>query len=92
MRQLSASIFTAMNVTPQIKNMTAKILREKLANDKFDKNASNIFTSLRNSKAFWNKPRNDINCMVKYYGVPTWFVTISPSEYAWDDLEKYLKR
>lgn len=91
MRAISASIFTALNVTPFVKNMTAKALKEKLANKEFDKNASNIFNSLRNSKAFWNRPRNDINCMVKYYGPATWFLTISPSEYNWDDLEKYLR-
>lgn len=71
--------------------MTVKNLKDKLANKEFHVNACNIFTRLRNSKPFWNNPRNDINCMIQHYGPATWFLTFSPSEYHWEDLDKYLR-
>lgn len=89
--QMISGIYTTLNTVTHVKNMTVGILKEKLANKEFDTNASSIFNRLRNSSAFWNKPRNDINCMVRNYGPATWFLTFSPSEYDWEDLGKYLR-
>ena len=38
------------------------------------------------------RPRNDFNCMTFYYGPATWFLTLSPSEWAWNDLDEYLHK
>lgn len=89
--QIRSGIYTTMNTAANVKNMTVQLLKSKLDNKEFDANASNIFSRLRNSSAFWKRPRNDINCMVRNYGPATWFLTISPSEYHWEDLGQYLR-
>lgn len=69
--QISSGIYTTMNTVSSVKNMTVNLLKAKLENKEFDINACNIFTRLRNSIAFWSKPRNDINCMTRNYGPAT---------------------
>ena len=38
------------------------------------------------------RPRNELNCMSFYYGPATWYLTLSLSEWAWEDLGKYLRK
>ena len=50
-----------------------------------------MFSRLRNTEQFRKIPRNKLNCMVNYYGSPTWFVTLSPAEGLWPELIQYLR-
>lgn len=75
LRQLSAGIFYKLNVT----------------NQNLEGDLQAIFSRLRNAEQFWKKPRSDIICMTKNYGPATWFWTMSPSEWTWDDLGHYIK-
>ena len=59
------------------------LFKEELEND-----MSTVFSRLRNTKQFWRIPRNNLNCMVDYYGALTWFLTLSPAEWLWPDLNK----
>ena len=45
---------------------------------------------LRNTQAFWKIRRNDLNAMIDNYDPATFFITLSPSEYHWDDLHEFL--
>lgn len=40
---------------------------------------------------FWSKARNDIHCMIRHYGPASWFVTISPAKWLWEDLAAYVR-
>ena len=50
-----------------------------------------IFSRLHNSEQYWVHPRNDLNCMVFHYGPATWFLTLSPGEWLWEDFGAYLR-
>jgi len=56
-----------------------------------ESNLNTIFSTLRNTEQYWRKPRNDLNCMIQHYGPTTWFLTLSPSEWLWDDLGQYIR-
>ncbi|CAG5021561.1 unnamed protein product [Parnassius apollo] len=62
-----------------------------LNKDELEGDLTAIFGRLRNTEQFWNKPRNDVICMTQYYRPATWFLTMSPSEWMWDDLGEYLR-
>lgn len=47
-----------------------------------------MFSSLRNTEQYWRKSRSDLNCMTLHYGPATWFLTLKPSEWLWDDLRE----
>lgn len=61
-----------------------------IASKELEGNLSTIFSRLRNTEQFWSLPRNNLNCMTSNYGPATFFLTLSPSEYHWDDLNEYL--
>ncbi|KAI5708114.1 hypothetical protein M8J77_016620 [Diaphorina citri] len=46
---------------------------------------------LRNTEQYWKQSRSDIVCMTRHYGPATRFLTLSPSEWMWNDLGDYIK-
>lgn len=87
-RQLNAGIFHKLNVTRNTKDLSAKKFMDMIQNNEIDDNLKTIFGRLRGTEQFWKKPRNDIFCMTNNYGPATFFLTLSPSEYHWEDLHK----
>lgn len=62
-----------------------------MSKELLESNLSTIFASLRNTDQYWRKPRNDLNCMTQHYGPATFFLTLSPSEWLWEDLGEYIR-
>lgn len=85
-RQLNAGIFHKLNTSKRATNLNAKQFKQMIENNEIEGNLSTIFSRLRGTEQFWKKPRNDIECMISHYGPATFFLTLSPSEYYWDDL------
>lgn len=92
MRQLNSGIFYKMNCANQRDKVTAEQYLQMLNNDKLEGDLTAIFGRLRNTEKFWKKPRNDVNCMTQNYGPATWFLTMSPSEWMWEDLGEYIRQ
>lgn len=55
-----------------------------------EQNLSTLFDRLRNTQRYWKIRRCDLNAMVDSYGPTTFFSTLNPSEYHWDDLHEFL--
>ncbi|XP_044742220.1 uncharacterized protein LOC123303484 [Chrysoperla carnea] len=91
LRQLSSGIYYNLNITKKNEKLTKETYLDLLQKDELEGDLSALFSRLRNTEQFWRKPRNDVVCMSKYYGPPTWFLTVSPSEWNWCDLEQYLR-
>lgn len=90
-RQLSCGIYHKMNVTnPRLRYTAAEYL-EAMSKELLESNLNTIFSTLRNTEQYWRKPRSDLNCMTQHYGPATWFLTLRPSEWLWDDLGEYLR-
>lgn len=80
-----------MNTVNQKQKITAEQYLQMLNNDELEGDLTAIFARLRNTEQYWKRTRNDVNCMTHtYYGPVTWFLTMSPSEWLWDDLKEYL--
>jgi len=90
-RQLRRGIYHKMNVTNLRDRYTASEYLEAIQKDLLESNLSTIFSTLRNTEQYWRKPRSDLNCMTQHYGPATWFLTLSPSEWLWDDLGEYIR-
>ena len=91
LRQINSGIFYKINCVNQRQKITAEQYFEMLNKDELEGDLTAIFGRLRNTEQFWKKPRNDVNCMTQHYGPATWFLTISPAEWMWDDLGEYLR-
>ena len=72
--------------------LTAERYIKMLENEELEGDLCSVFARLRNSEQYWMHPRNELNCMSFYYGPATWYLTLSPSEWAWEDLGKYLRK
>ena len=91
-RQINAGIFHKLKILHPHEKMTAARYLEKIQDQELEGNLTSIFSRLRNSQQFWIKPRNNLNAMTLHYGPATWFLTLSPAEWAWDDLGEYLRK
>ena len=86
-RQLSSGIYHKLKIIRPHEKITAVRYLDMIQNEEIE---GDLTSRLRNSEQFWIRPRNDLNCMTLYYGPATWFLTLSPSEWAWNDLGEYL--
>ena len=91
-RQLSNGIYHKLKILRPKDKLTMGRYLDMLSNDEIEADLTSIFSRLRNSEQYWIKPRNDLNCMTMYYGPATWFLTLSPSEWAWDEMGDYLHK
>ena len=92
MRQLGSGIYHKLKIIRPHERLTAARYLDMLQNEEIEGNLTSIFSRLRNSEQYWIKPRNDLNCMTLYYGPATWFLTLSPSEWTWNDMGEYLHK
>ena len=53
---------------------------------------STIFQQMRGSKQYWFLRRSEVMCMVREYGSPTLFLTLSCAEYDSLDIATYLRK
>ena len=81
-----------MNVTNPRDRYTAIEYLEALNNEVLESDLSTIFSTLRNTEQFWRTPRSNLNCMTQHYGPATWFLTLSPSEWLWEELGEYIRK
>jgi len=63
-----------------------------MSKDLLESNLSTIFSTLRNTEQYWRRPRSDLKYMAQHYGPAIWFLTLSPSEWLWEDLGAYIRR
>ncbi|XP_036140876.1 uncharacterized protein LOC118644972 [Monomorium pharaonis] len=80
-----------MNITDPRSRYTAAEYLDAMSKDALESNLNTIFSSLRNTEQYWRQPRNDLDCMTRHYGPATWFITLSPSEWLWDNLGDYIR-
>ena len=93
MRQIrvASGIYHKLKVTRPKEKLTAAQCLQLLSRDELEGNLTTIFSRIRNSEQYWIRPRNDLNCMTFHFGPATWFMTLSPGEWLWEDLGAYLR-
>ena len=72
---------TAEQVIYDIENGSERI------NSMIDKdNAKRFLSDIRTSPEYWFKKKKEVFAMIRQFGVPTFFVTLSPAELEWPEL------
>lgn len=49
-----------------------------------------VFEQMRGTSEYWDRRNKELQCMVRELGPFTFFVTLSPAEYDWEDMERIL--
>ena len=92
LRQINSGIYHKLKVVHSKVKLTAARYLNMLENEELEEDLCSIFARLRNSEQYWIRPRNELNCMSFHYGPATWYLTLSPSEWTWEDLGQYLHK
>ena len=92
MRNLNAGIFYVLNVLDSRYKYTAANYLQQLKDNLLECNLHTIFSRLRGTAAYWEKPRRELKCMINEFGPVTFFVTVSPGEWNWPDLGEFIEK
>lgn len=84
-RALKAGIYHKLNVSNTKDKLTSSECLKRLENNELEGNRTTVFARLRNTSQYWLNPRSDIGIMITWYGPVTFFLTLSPAEYHWED-------
>ena len=93
MCELSAGIYNLMKSTRQhVMSVREFIDKVSDSNQEIEANLSTIFQSVRGSKQYWFLRRSEVLCMVREYGSPTLFLTLSCAEYESLEISNYSRK
>ena len=93
MRELSAGVCNILKSTHQQAVPVGEFMdRVSKSDDEIEGNFSTIFQSVKGSKQYWFLRRSEVLCMVREYGPPTLFLTLSCAEYDSLEITTYLRK
>ena len=93
MREISAGVYNLLKSTRQHAMPVGEFVeRVSTSDEEVEGNLSTIFQQMRGSKQYWFLRRSEVMCMVREYGSPTLFLTLSCAEYDSPDIATYLRK
>ena len=93
MRELQAGVYNLLKGTRQHAMPVGQFIdRISCSDDEVEGNLSTIFQSVRGSKQYWFRRNSELLCMLRKYGSPTFFLTLSCAEYDSPEIDSYLKK
>ena len=93
MRELQAGVYNLLKGTRQHAMPVGQFIdRISCSDDEVEGNLSTIFQSVRGSKQYWFKRNSELLCMLREYGSPTFFLTLSCAEYDSPEIDSYLRK
>ena len=93
MHELAADVYNLMKGTRQHALPVGDFI-DRLSNsdENVEANLSTVFQSVRGSKQYWYLRHSQVMCMVREYGSPTLFLTLSCAEYESLEISNYLRK
>ena len=93
MRELAAGVYNLMKGTRQHTLPVGDFMdRVSNSDENVEANLSTVFQSVRGSKQYWYLRHSEVMCMVREYGSPTLFLTLSCAEYESLEISNYLRK
>ena len=91
MHEIAAGVYNLMKGTRQHALPVGEFMdRVSNSDENIEGNLSTVFQSVRGSKQYWY--RSEVLCMVREYGSPTLFLTLSCAEYESLEISRYLRK
>ena len=93
MRELASGVYNMLKGTRRhampVKDFVDRVSKNE---EEVEANLSTMFQNMRGSDQYWFLRRSDVLCMVREYGSPTLFLTLSCAEYDSLDISTYLRK
>ena len=89
----SAGIYNVLKSTAKAKMPVHEFLAAFNKSDEcIGANLSTIFKSIRGTKQYWFHRSSELKCMLREWGSPTLFITLSCAEYDSEHIVRYLRK
>jgi hypothetical protein len=93
LRALSAGIFHTIRSKKFQHLSAAQFLRQlEEKEESLEVNLGTVFANVRGTRDYWFRRTSEALSMVREFGAPTWFVTLSCAEYYWRDMDDFLRK
>ena len=93
LRDLSAGIYSFLKSTRgQPMAVGSLINKLNVSDEVLEGNLSTVLQTIRGSKQYWFTRQSEVKCMIREYGSPTIFLTLSCFEYSSPDIAEYLHK
>ena len=93
MRELQAGVYNLLKGTRQHAVPVGQFIdRVSCRDEEVEGNLSTIFQSVRGSKQYWFLRNSELMCMLREFGSPTFFLTLSCAEYDSPEIDTYLRK
>ena len=93
LRELAAGVYNLLKGRRQhVMPVGEFIDRVSNSDEDVEANLSTVFQSVRGSKQYWFLRRSEALCMLREYGSPTLFLTLSCAEYESLEISRYLRK
>ena len=93
LRELAAGVYNLLKGRRQHVMPVGEFMdRVSNSDEDVEANLSTVFQSVRGSKQYWFLRRSEVLCMLREYGSPTLFLTLSCAEYESLEIANYLKK
>ena len=93
LRDLSAGIYSFLKSTRgQPMAVGSLINKLNVSDEVLEGNLSTVLQTIRGSKQYWFTRQSEVKCMIREYGSPMIFLTLSCSEYSSPDIAEYLHK
>ena len=93
MRELSSGIYNVLKSSSR-KSHTMKQFVDGInsGDTGIEANLSTVLQSVRGTKQFWFRQKGDVMVMIREFGCPTLFLTLSCAKYYSDEIHRYLRK
>ena len=93
MRELSSGIYNLLKSTRR-QSLSVSMLLEQMntSNEELEARLSTMLQSVRGTKQFWFLRKSELQCMIREWGSPTFFLTFSCAEYESPDITEFLRK
>ena len=92
-RDLNSGIYNYLKHTRYTGKSVAEIMAMVDKNDlELEGNLSTILQPVRGTNQYWYKVKGELKCMIREWGSPTFFLTLTCAEYDSADISQYLRK
>ena len=93
MRELSAGVYNVLKCTKSRPMSVSSLLnRVDNSDEGLEANLCTMLQSVRGTKQYWFIRQSELRCMIRGWGSPTIFLTLSCAEYESPDITAYLRK
>ena len=91
MRELSGGVYNMLKSGRKLSLSAGTLLKQiEAADPTIEARLSTMLQSVRGTKQYWFLRKSELQCMIRKFGSPTFFLTFSCAEYESPDMTKFL--